>query len=200
MTDERLAWPSTSCNRATWCGSALAAGDISTLAFFTTQVAAGAAALSWVIAEWVIQGKPTTLGAASGAVAGLVAITAEPLTPSPLLSTIVGAVGGIIVVASIVFMDKAKIDDPVGAISVHGVVGLWGLLAVSFTNPEGSLVAQVIGAAVIFGWVFGTSFVTWLIIKVVMGIRVSEEEESEGLDIGEHGLEAYPSFQSNAER
>jgi Amt family ammonium transporter len=111
-----------------------------------------------------------------------------------LVATIVGAIGGLLVVASIVFIDKAKIDDPVGAISVHGVCGIWGLLAVAFTNPEGSLVAQLIGIAVIFAWVFGTSFVTWLIIKIVMGIRVSEEEEMEGVDAAECGLAAYPEF------
>ena len=132
--------------------------------------------------------------ALNGALAGLVAITAEPLTPSPLLATIVGAIGGLIVVASIVFVDKAKIDDPVGAISVHGVVGIWGLIAVAFTNPDGSLFAQLTGIVVIFGWVFGTSLVTWLIIKTVMGIRVSEEEELTGCDISECGLDAYPEF------
>ncbi len=164
------------------------------LIFVNTNTAAAGGLVAALLLSRAWFGKADLTMALNGALAGLVAITAEPLTPSPLLSTIVGAVGGIIVVASIVFMDKAKIDDPVGAISVHGVVGLWGLLAVSFTNPEGSLVAQAIGAAVIFGWVFGTSFVTWLIIKVVMGIRVSEEEEMEGCDISECGLDAYPEF------
>lgn len=132
--------------------------------------------------------------ALNGALAGLVAITADPLAPSPLLSTVVGAIGGLIVVAAIIFIDKAKIDDPVGAISVHGVCGIWGLLAVSFTNPEGSLVSQLIGIVTIFAWVFGTSFVTWLILKAVMGLRVSEEEELEGVDVAECGLAAYPEF------
>jgi Amt family ammonium transporter len=111
-----------------------------------------------------------------------------------MVATLVGVIGGLLVVPSIVFLDKARIDDPVGAISVHGVVGIWGLLAVAFTNPEGSLVAQLTGIGVIFAWVFGTSFIVWAIMKAVMGIRVSEEEELEGVDIGECGLEAYPEF------
>ena len=110
------------------------------------------------------------------------------------MATIIGAVGGVIVVLSIVSLDKIKIDDPVGAISVHGVVGLWGLLAVPLTNSDATFSAQLIGAATIFVWVFGASFVTWFILKMVMGIRVSEEEEEEGVDIGECGLEAYPEF------
>jgi Amt family ammonium transporter len=139
-------------------------------------------------------GKADLTMALNGALAGLVAITAEPLTPSPLTATIVGFIGGLIVVAAIVYMDKAKIDDPVGAISVHGVVGIWGLIAVAFTNPDGSIVAQLIGVVVIFGWVFCTSFVTWLIIKTVIGIRISDEEELAGCDISECGLDAYPEF------
>jgi len=129
-----------------------------------------------------------------GALAGLVAITAEPLTPAPIQATIIGAVGGLLVVGSIVTLDKLKIDDPVGAISVHGVVGIWGLIAVTFTNPDASLVWQLIGIGSIFAWVFITSFIVWLIIKMVIGIRVSEEEEYEGVDLSECGLEAYPEF------
>ena len=162
--------------------------------FVNTNTAAAGGLVAALLFSRAWFGKADLTMALNGALAGLVAITAEPLTPSPLLSTIVGAIGGLIVVAAIVFIDKAKIDDPVGAISVHGVVGIWGLIAVAFTNPEGSLVAQLIGVAVIFGWVFGTSFVTWLIIKAVMGIRVSEEEELEGCDLSECGLDAYPEF------
>lgn len=106
----------------------------------------------------------------------------------------IGAVGGVLVVLSIVFMDKVKIDDPVGAISVHGVVGLWGLLAVPLTNGDASLTGQLIGAATIFIWVFAASFVTWYVLKLVMGIRVTEEEEYEGVDLSECGMEAYPEF------
>ena len=164
------------------------------MVFVNTNTAAAGGLVAAMLLSRAWFGKADLTMALNGALAGLVAITAEPLTPSPLLATIVGAIGGLIVVASIIFIDKAKIDDPVGAISVHGVVGIWGLLAVSFTNPDGSLVAQLIGIAVIFTWVFGTSFITWLIIKTVMGIRVSEEEELEGCDISECGLDAYPEF------
>ncbi len=162
--------------------------------FVNTNTAAAGGLVAALMLSRAWFGKADLTMALNGALAGLVAITAEPLTPSPLLATIVGAIGGLIVVASIIFIDKAKIDDPVGAISVHGVVGIWGLIAVSFTNPDGSLVSQLIGTVVIFGWVFGTSFVTWLIIKAVMGIRISEEEELEGADIAECGLDAYPEF------
>jgi Amt family ammonium transporter len=162
--------------------------------FVNTNTAAAGGLVAALLFSRAWFGKADLTMALNGALAGLVAITAEPLTPSPLLSTLVGAIGGLIVVAAIVFIDKAKIDDPVGAISVHGVVGIWGLIAVAFTNPEGSLVAQLTGIAVIFAWVFGTSFVTWLIIKAVMGIRVSEEEELEGCDLSECGLDAYPEF------
>jgi Amt family ammonium transporter len=175
-------------------GSTTTADTSIALIAVNTNLAAAAGAVAAMVTAWLYLKKPDGTMALNGALAGLVAITAEPLTPSPLLATIVGAIGGLIVVAAIVYMDKAKIDDPVGAISVHGIVGIWGLLAVSFTNPEGSFVAQVIGAVVIFAWVFGTSFVTWLIIKAVMGIRVSEEEELTGCDISECGLDAYPEF------
>jgi len=138
--------------------------------------------------------------ALNGALAGLVAITAEPLTPEPIVATAIGAVGGLLVVGSIVTLDKLKIDDPVGAISVHGVVGIWGLLAVAFTNNEGSVLAQLgkqlLGAGTIFAWVFATSFVVWFLIRKTIGIRVSEEEEYEGVDLSECGLEAYPEFTS----
>ncbi|RPJ12536.1 MAG: ammonium transporter, partial [Deltaproteobacteria bacterium] len=139
-------------------------------------------------------GKADLTMALNGALAGLVAITAEPLTPTPLAATLIGAVGGLIVVASIIAIDKAKIDDPVGAISVHGVCGIWGLLAVVLTNPDASIFAQVVGIVSIFAWVFGMSFVVWLVVKMVIGIRVSEEEEMEGVDVAECGLAAYPEF------
>ena len=139
-------------------------------------------------------GKADLTMALNGALAGLVAITAEPSTPTPLMATIIGAIGGLIVVFSIVFFDKIKIDDPVGAISVHGVVGFWGLMAVPLTNTDASFMGQLVGAATIFIWVFVTSLIVWFIIKMIMGIRVSEEEEYEGVDIGECGMEAYPEF------
>jgi Amt family ammonium transporter len=109
-------------------------------------------------------------------------------------------VGGLLVVPSIVFMDRVfKIDDPVGAISVHGVVGIWGLLAVPITNSDATLAAQLTGIGVIFSWVFATSFAVWMVIKLTLGIRVSEEEEYEGSDIHECGLEAYPEFSRTSE-
>ncbi|HAY41288.1 MAG TPA: ammonium transporter, partial [Gammaproteobacteria bacterium] len=130
-----------------------------------------------------------------GALAGLVAITAGPDTPTALQATLIGAVGGVLVVFSIDALDKVfKIDDPVGAISVHGVVGLWGLLAVPLTNDGVSFSGQLAGAATIFVWVFVTSILLWIALKSVMGIRVSDEEESEGVDIAECGLQAYPEF------
>jgi len=132
--------------------------------------------------------------ALNGALAGLVAITAEPSTPSALQATLFGALGGIVVVMSILGLEKLKIDDPVGAISVHGVVGLVGLLLVPITNDGASFVGQIVGSLTIFGWVFITSLIVWLALKAIIGIRVSEEEEYEGVDISECGLEAYPEF------
>lgn len=164
------------------------------MVFVNTNTAAAGGLIAALLFSRAWFGKADLTMALNGALAGLVAITAEPLTPSPLMATIVGVIGGIIVVAAIVFIDKAKIDDPVGAISVHGVVGIWGLIAVAFTNPDGSIVAQLTGIVCIFGWVFVTSFITWMIIKAVIGIRVSEEEELEGCDISECGLDAYPEF------
>jgi len=159
----------------------------------TLMAAAGGAIGSLIIAKFKF-GKVDLTMMLNGVLAGLVAITAEPLTPTPLEATLIGTVGGMIVVFSILFIEKMKLDDPVGAISVHGVVGLFGLIAVTFTNPDATLTAQLIGAAVIFGWVFVTSFIIWSIIKAVMGIRVSEEEEYEGVDQSECGQEAYPEF------
>ena len=132
--------------------------------------------------------------ALNGALAGLVAITAEPLTPTALGATLIGAVGGALVVFSILALDKLRIDDPVGAISVHGLVGIWGLLAVPLTNSDATLGAQLLGIGSIFAWVFGASLVVWGVIKVIMGLRISEEEEYEGADLTECGMEAYPDF------
>ena len=165
------------------------------LVFVNTNMAAAGGLVAALLLARFWFGKADLTMALNGALAGLVAITAEPLTPTPIAATLIGAVGGLIVVPSIVFMDRTfRIDDPVGAISVHGVVGIWGLIAVVFTNPDASLVAQLIGIGTIFAWVFATSFVIWFAIKAITGIRVSEEEEYEGVDIGECGLEAYPEF------
>lgn len=162
--------------------------------FVNTNMAAAGGVIAALITSRLLFGKADLTMALNGALAGLVAITAEPLTGSPLASTLVGVVGGVLVVFAILGMDKLKLDDPVGAISVHGVVGIWGLIAVSFTNSEASLFTQLIGAAVIFAWVFLTSLAVWAAIKAVMGIRVTEEQEYEGVDITECGLEAYPEF------
>ena len=139
-------------------------------------------------------GKTDLTMALNGALAGLVSITAEPLAPTPLIATAVGAVGGVLVVFSILTLDKMKIDDPVGAISVHGVVGLFGVMVVPVTDADATYGGQFIGALTIFVWVFVTSLIVWGILKAVMGIRVSEEDEYEGVDLAECGLEAYPEF------
>ena len=164
------------------------------LVFVNTNMAAAGGLVAAMMTARLLFGKTDLTMVLNGALAGLVAITAEPLAGSPLISTLVGAVGGVLVVFAILTLDKMKIDDPVGAISVHGVVGMWGLIAVAFTNPEATLKAQLIGLVTILAWVFVTSFITWLVIKAIMGIRVSEEEEYEGVDLGECGLEAYPEF------
>ncbi|MGA8205451.1 MAG: ammonium transporter [Woeseiaceae bacterium] len=164
------------------------------LVFVNTNMAAAGGLVAALVLARIWFGKADLTMALNGALAGLVAITAEPLAPEPLVATIVGAIGGLLVVASIVLLDKARIDDPVGAISVHGVCGMWGLIAVAFTNPEASLKWQLIGLVSIFVWVFATSFVVWFVIRKIMGIRVSEEEEYEGVDLSECGLEAYPEF------
>ena len=162
--------------------------------FVNTNMAAAGGTVLGLITARLLFGKADLTMALNGALAGLVAITAEPLTPSPLEATLIGAFGGILVVFAIVTLDRLRIDDPVGAISVHGVAGIWGLLAVPLTNAEATLAAQAIGLGSILGWVFATSFIAWLIIRLIMGIRVGEEEEYEGVDIGECGLEAYPEF------
>ncbi len=162
--------------------------------FVNTNMAAAGGVIAALVTSRLLFGKADLTMALNGALAGLVAITAEPLTGSPIASTLVGAIGGILVVFSILGMDKLKVDDPVGAISVHGVVGIWGLIAVAFTNPDASLFTQLIGAVVIFAWVFIASLIVWGVIKAVMGIRVTEEEEYEGVDLAECGMEAYPEF------
>jgi Amt family ammonium transporter len=130
----------------------------------------------------------------NGALAGLVSITADPLSPSAEFAVLVGLLGGILVVCSIVGLDKLKIDDPVGAISVHGVVGIWGVLAVLLSNADATFGGQILGIVAIFLFTFLASLAIWFAIKLVMGVRVSEEEEFEGVDLSECGLEAYPEF------
>jgi Amt family ammonium transporter len=139
-------------------------------------------------------GKADLTMALNGALAGLVAITAEPLSPTPLLATTIGAIGGGLVIASIVMLDKLRIDDPVGAISVHGASGMWGLLAVPWSNGHATVLKQLTGLVSIFAWVFLASLAVWLVIKLTLGIRVAEQHEYVGVDRSECGLEAYPEF------
>ncbi len=175
--------------------SDVAEANATAMVFVNTNMAAAGGCVAALLFARLWFGKADLTMALNGALAGLVSITAEPLTPSPEMATLIGAIGGVIVVASIVYMDRIfKIDDPVGAISVHGVVGIWGLLAVCITNGDATLSAQLMGIGVIFAWVFITSFAVWFAIKAIMGVRVSAEEEYEGLDVGECGLEAYPEF------
>jgi Amt family ammonium transporter len=183
-------------------GSVLATASVESansvaVVFMNTNAAAAGGLITALVVARILFGKADLTMALNGALAGLVAITAEPSTPSALEATLFGALGGVVVVFSILALDKAKIDDPVGAISVHGVVGLLGLLLVPLTNDGSSFTGQLLGAATIFIWVFGTSFITWSIIKVIMGLRVTEEEEFSGVDISECGMEAYPEFASS---
>jgi len=169
--------------------------DAVALVFVNTNAAAAGGVIAALLLAKSWFGKVDLTMALNGALAGLVAITAGPDTPSVFMATLIGAVGGLIVVFSIVFLDRQlKIDDPVGAISVHGVVGLWGLLAVPLTNSDVGFVGQLAGAGTIFIWVFGVSMALWLSLKTLMGVRVSEEEEDAGVDISECGMEAYPEF------
>lgn len=180
-------------------GSVLKLGDIANansvaMVFLNTNAAAAGGVIVALIVAKILFGKADLTMALNGALAGLVAITAEPSTPSPLVATIIGGVGGALVVFSIVTLDKLKIDDPVGAISVHGVVGMWGLMAVPLTNDGASFGGQFVGLLTILIWVFVTSLIVWFAIKMIMGVRVSEEEEYEGVDLAECGMEAYPEF------
>ena len=185
-------------------GSVLATSSVENanavaVVFMNTNAAASGGLIAALLVARILFGKADLTMALNGALAGLVAITAEPSTPTPAVATLFGAAGGILVVFSILTLEKLKIDDPVGAISVHGVVGLLGLLLVPITNPltddgGASFSGQIIGALTIFTWVFVTSLVVWFVIKMVMGIRVSEQEEDDGVDISECGMEAYPEF------
>ncbi|MBL4607976.1 MAG: ammonium transporter [Pseudomonadales bacterium] len=162
--------------------------------FVNTNAAAAGGLIAAIIVARLLFNKTDLTMALNGALAGLVAITAEPLFPTAQGAVAIGAVGGVLVVFSILAMDKMKLDDPVGAISVHGVAGIWGLLAVPLTNDGATFGAQIMGIAVIFAWSFGASFVVWFALKKIMGIRVTEEEEYEGMDMVDCGMEAYPEF------
>ena len=180
-------------------GSVLATASVESansvaVVFMNTNAAASGGLIGALLVAKLMFGKADLTMALNGALAGLVAITAEPATPTPGLATLFGAAGGVLVVFSIIFLDKMKIDDPVGAISVHGTVGLLGLMLVPITNPDAAFLGQIIGALTIFGWVFATSYVVWTILKMTMGIRVSPEEEANGVDASETGMDAYPEF------
>jgi Amt family ammonium transporter len=182
-------------------GSVLATASVESanavaVVFLNTNAAASGGLIAALIVARFMFGKADLTMALNGALAGLVAITAEPSTPTALQATLFGGLGGVLVVFSILALDKLKIDDPVGAISVHGVVGLLGLFLVPLTNDASTFSGQLIGAATIFIWVFGASTVVWSILKSTMGIRVSQEEEFDGVDLSECGMEAYPEFVS----
>ncbi len=164
------------------------------LIFVNTNLAAAGGVVAALLTVRLIWGKADLTMALNGALAGLVAITAEPLTPTPLLATLFGGLGGVLVVFSIITLDRLKLDDPVGAISVHGVVGILGLLLVPLTNTDANFGSQLLGIAAIFGWTFFASLILWGLLKGIVGIRVSEQEEYEGVDLSECGIEAYPEF------
>jgi Amt family ammonium transporter len=172
--------------------NATAVGQI----FLNTNAAAAAGAVAALLITKIMWGKADLTMILNGALAGLVTITADPLSPAPAFATLLGALGGVLVVFSIVALDKAKIDDPVGAISVHGVCGLFGLMVVPFSNSDASFGAQLYGAAIIFAWVFTASILVWAVLKATMGIRVTEEEEVTGMDMADCGIDAYPEFVS----
>jgi Amt family ammonium transporter len=180
-------------------GSVLKLADVGSanavaVVFLNTNAAAAGGLLAAMVTARLLFGKADLTMILNGALAGLVAITAEPSTPTALQATLFGAIGGVLVVFSILALDKIKIDDPVGAISVHGACGLLGLLLVPITNSNSTFFGQIVGAATIFVWVFGASFIVWMALKAVMGLRVTAEEEDQGVDIAECGLEAYPEF------
>ena len=180
-------------------GSQLAMGTVGDVAdvsriFANTNTAAAGGAIAALILTQVLYGKVDLTMVLNGALAGLVSITAEPLTPTLGAATLIGAVGGVIVVFAVPFLDKLKIDDVVGAIPVHLFAGIWGTLAVLLTNSDATLMGQVIPIIIVGVFVFVVSGVCWFILNAIMGIRVSEEEEINGLDMAELGMEAYPEF------
>jgi Amt family ammonium transporter len=162
--------------------------------FVNTNMAAAGGLIAALVLARAMFGKADLTMALNGALAGLVSITAEPLSGTNVESMLIGAVGGLIVVLSIVGLDKMRIDDPVGAISVHGTCGIWGLLAVLITNDDATLAGQLTGLGAILGFTFAAALVVWFIIKMVFGIRLSDEEQMMGADSAEIGIAAYPEF------
>jgi Amt family ammonium transporter len=180
-------------------GSQLAMGSVGDIAdisriFVNTNAAAAAGAIAALIATQLLYKKPDLTMILNGTLAGLVAITAEPLTPSVGSATIIGLVGGLIVVFGVPILDRLKVDDVVGAIPVHLFAGIWGTIAVVFTNTEANLLTQIYSIIIIGLSTIISTTILWIILKRVTGIRVSEENEIRGLDLSELGIEAYPEF------
>lgn len=180
-------------------GSQLAMGSIGDVTdvsriFANTNMAAVGGSLAAMALTQILYKKIDITMVLNGALAGLVSITAEPLTPSLVSAVLIGAVGGILVVVSVPLLDKLKIDDVVGAIPVHLVCGIWGTIAVVFTNPDATLFGQLASIVIVGLFVTISSAIVWTILKATMGIRVSAEEEMTGLDVVEIGVEAYPEF------
>jgi len=191
-------------------GSSLAADGLASIAFVTTNTAAAAAVLGWVFAEWISRGKPTVLGAATGAVTGLVAITPAAGFVSPLSALLIGLVAGILCYAAVNMKTRLGYDDSLDVVGVHGIGGTWGCLATGlfastavnpgganglfFGNPE-QLVIQFISVAATWVFAFGGTLVILYVLKAIMGLRVSTEEEVTGLDLSQHGEVAYAGFQ-----
>ena len=180
-------------------GSTTAANKDIAMIFVNTNLAAAAGAVLAMVTSWIKFGKPEVGMSLNGALAGLVAITSPCATVTPLSAVLIGAIAGVIVVLSVLFFDKIRVDDPVGAISVHGVCGAWGTLAAGIFNMGGTSMkiigVQALGIGACFMWVFPTAFVMFKIIQMTIGLRVSPEEELEGLDFTEHGGNAYPDFE-----
>lgn len=180
-------------------GSVLKLGDIANahavaMVFLNTNAAAAGGAIAALIASQAMFKKADLTMMLSGTLGGLVAITAEPLSPTPMLAVIFGVAGGVLTVFSIMWLDKLRIDDPLGAISVHGACGILGLLLVPLTNEDATFVGQIVGALTIIVWVGATSFIAWRMLQAMVGIRVSEEQEYDGMDLADCGMEAYPEF------
>jgi Amt family ammonium transporter len=183
-------------------GSTTAANKEISWIFVNTNLAAAAGATLAMFTSWIKFGKPEISMSLNGALAGLVAITAPCYNVTPTSSVIIGAVAGVLVVFSVLFFEKIKVDDPVGAVSVHGVNGAWGTLAAGLFNIEGVTMqivgVQLLGIVVCFVWAFGLGWIMFKLIDKIVGLRVSPEEEAEGLDSTEHGGNAYPDFQVSA--
>ncbi len=180
-------------------GSTTTADKSIAMIFVNTNLAAAAGAVLAMFTSWLKFGKPEVGMSLNGALAGLVGITAGCANVSPLSAVIIGAIAGVIVVLSVLFFDRLKIDDPVGAVSVHGVCGAWGTLGAGIFNMGGTSLqiigVQLLGIAACFIWTFVTAFAMFKAIEKTVGLRVSPEEEMEGLDFSEHGGNAYPDFE-----